>query len=354
VTGLAAELRQRIERDGPIGVDVFMGEALAHPVHGYYMRREPFGRAGDFVTAPETSQMFGELVGLWCLDTWQKMGSPAALDLIELGPGRGSLMVDALRAMATLPGARAAFDVHLVETSQRLRAIQRETLRGEAIAWHERVGAVAGGRPAIVIANEFFDALPVRQFVATAKGWRERLIAVDDSGFRPVLADLRAQENALPQLAPPGRVAELSPARVAVMTELAGRIAADGGAALIVDFAGAGDTLQAVRGHRRAERFADPGAADLAAAVDFASLAGTAAAAGAVSLGPVGQGLFLRRLGIEARCRALLAEARPDQTAAIRTGFERLVGEGAMGTLYRVLAVCHRDLAVPAGFAAAP
>jgi len=354
VSGLAAELRQRIAQHGPIGVDEFMGAALGHPEHGYYIRREPFGLAGDFVTAPETSQMFGELIGLWCIDTWQRMGAPASVDLVELGPGRGTLMADALRAMATLPGARQAFEVHLVETSGRLRALQRDTLGREVVHWHEEFKTIATGRPLIVLANEFFDALPVRQYVATAKGWRERLIADDAGTFRPVLAASCARDRDLPELAPAGRVVERSSARDAVMADIAARIAADGGAALIVDFAGSGDTLQAVRGHRRAERFADPGESDLAAAVDFATLGRIAAAAGAVGFGPVGQGVFLRRLGIDARCQTLLAAARPEQAAAIRTGFERLVGPQAMGTLFQAMAVCHPGLPAPAGFEAEP
>jgi NADH dehydrogenase [ubiquinone] 1 alpha subcomplex assembly factor 7 len=350
VNRLAGLLRERIRRDGPIGIDDFMAQALGHPEHGYYMRREPFGRAGDFVTAPETSQMFGELIGLWCLDTWQRMGAPAPVLLIELGPGRGSLMADALRAMAALPGARDAFEVHLVETSHRLREVQRQTLKDIAVAWHDRLDQIETGRPVLVVANEFFDALAIRQFVATDKGWRERLIDVDGAAFRPVLAPPGDLPDDLPDLAPAGRVAEISPARAVLMTELAARIAGDGGAALTVDFAGAGDTLQAVRGHRRAERFAEPGTADLAAAVDFAALARTACRAGAACYGPLDQGRFLRRLGIEQRAAALLAAADPDQQADIRTGFQRLVGADTMGTLYQAMAVCHPDLPPPAGF----
>jgi NADH dehydrogenase [ubiquinone] 1 alpha subcomplex assembly factor 7 len=256
--------------------------------------------------------------------------------------------------MTALPGARQAFDLHLVETSPRLRAAQRETLAGEPATWHDRLGDIETGRPAFVIANEFFDALPIRQFVATGKGWRERLLDVDGAAFRPVLAPGVDVAGDLPDLAPPGRVTELAPARAALMTELAGRIVRDGGAALIVDFTGAGDSLQAVRGHRRADRFADPGDADLAAAVDFAALACAAAGAGATTYGPIDQGRFLRRLGIERRVQALLQTANPDQAARIETGFQRLVGTDAMGTLYQAMAVCRRDLPLPAGFEGDP
>ena len=343
-------LRQRIRKDGPIGVDVFMAEALGHREHGYYMNRDPFGRAGDFVTAPETSQMFGELIGLWCLDTWQRMGAPADCLLIELGPGRGSLMSDALRAMAAVPNAGKTFDVHMVETSPHLREIQRETLNDAAATWHDLLDHIAGGRPAFIIANEFFDALPVRQFVATERGWRERLIDADGDGFRAVLGTEDGASLNLPALAPPGRVLEISPVRTDMMTGIGERMARDGGAALIVDFAGHGDTLQAVRGHEHVDRFADPGEADLAAAVDFATLAKTAVNAGARAHGPTAQGEFLKRLGIDQRAQTLLRGADTDQDATIRTGYQRLVGDQAMGTLYQALAICQPDLPPPAGF----
>ena len=354
MSDLGAVLRARIQRDGPIGIDVFMAQALGHPEFGYYMRREPFGRDGDFVTAPETSQMFGELVGLWCLDTWQRMGAPGRTLLVELGPGRGGLMADARRAMATLPDVCDAFDLRLVETSARLRAVQRDRLKNEDVVWHERLDQVEMGRPAFIIANEFFDALPVRQFVATGKVWRERLVDLDGAAFRPVLAASGETSVELPDLAPSGRVTEASPIRTAAMDELAGRIARDGGAALIVDFTGSGDTLQAVKGHRSVERFADPGEVDLAAAVDFASLRQTASQAGAVCYGPLDQGLFLRRLGIEQRAETLLSGANPDQEAHIRTGLQRLVGPDAMGKLYQVMAVCHPNMPPPAGFEEGP
>ncbi len=347
---LADLLRQRIRRDGPIGIDIFMAEALGHPEHGYYMHRDPFGRAGDFITAPETSQMFGELIGLWCIDTWQRMGAPADCLLIELGPGRGSLMSDALRAMAAVPGVRGSFNVHLVETSPHLRELQSKLIGNGRATWHSGIDQVPAGHPAFIIANEFFDALPVRQFVATEKGWRERLIDADDDIFRPILGNEDGPSQDLPDVAPPGRILELSPARADMMASIAERIAGDGGAALIVDFAGNGDTLQAVRGHEQVDRFADPGKADLAAAVDFASLAVIAAKTGALAHGPVGQGLFLMRLGIDQRADALLRAASADQDAAIRTGYQRLVGDQAMGTLYQALAVCHPDLPPPAGF----
>lgn len=350
---LAALLHQRIARDGPIGVDTFMAEALGHADFGYYMHRDPFGRQGDFVTAPETSQMFGELLGLWCADAWQRAGAPERALLVELGPGRGTLMADALRAMAVLPAARDAFAVHLVETSPHLRAMQRQALADHDAVWHDRLDDIDGGCPAFVIANEFFDALPVRQFVATASAWRERLIASNGEAFSPVLAEA-VTVNGLPPLAPAGRVTEVSPVRQAVMASLAGRLARDGGAALVIDFAGKGDTLQAVRDHRHAERFASPGDADLAAAVDFDALIEAAEGAGARCFGPVDQGAFLSRLGIQARAAALAQSADDDQRTQIAAGLARLTGDDAMGRLYQVLALTGDRDATPPGFAGAP
>ncbi len=349
MSDLAAILHQRIARDGPIGVDAFMAEALGHADFGYYMHRDPFGRQGDFVTAPETSQMFGELLGLWCIDAWQQAGAPERALLIELGPGRGTLMADALRAMSVVPAAHDAFTVHLVETSPHLRQVQRAALAGQDVVWHDKLEDIDSGLPAFVIANEFFDALPVRQFVATASGWRERLIASDGGLFSPVLAADDTRRD-LPPLEPAGRVTEISPVRQATMTSLGARLTTDGGAAVIVDFAGSGDTLQAVRDHRRAERFAAPGQADLAAAVDFSALIGAAVNAGAHCFGPVDQGAFLKRLGIETRAATLAETANDDQRSQITAGLERLTGDNTMGRLYKVLAITGDRAIAPAGF----
>lgn len=346
-------LHQRIARDGPIGVDVFMAEALGHAEFGYYMNRDPFGRQGDFVTAPETSQMFGELLGLWCVDAWQQAGAPERALLIELGPGRGTLMADALRAMAVLPAARDAFAVHLVETSPHLRQMQRAALADHQVTWHDSLDDIEEGDPAFVVANEFFDALPVRQFIATASGWRERLIASDGEAFSPVLAEAQTA-NGLPPLAPAGRVAEISPARQAVMRSLAVRLVRDGGAALVIDFAGSGDTLQAVRDHRHADRFDNPGDADLAAAVDFDALIKAAQSAGAPCFGPLDQGDFLKNLGIEARAATLANAANDDQRAQIVAGLARLTNDEAMGRLYKVLAMTGDRAIAPAGIGSAP
>jgi len=362
VTPLGQLLAQRIRHTGPITVAQYMAEALGHPHHGYYTTRDPFGRAGDFTTAPEISQMFGELVGLWCVAVWQSMGSPPRLCLAELGPGRGTLMADALRAARLRPAFRAAAAVHLVETSPVLRARQAETLRaaepGFEPVWHESVSTLPEG-PLLLIANELFDALPVHQFQRTAEGWRERVVTLDESADQlafalappgPALALLTPAQRA----APPGTVVEVSPACVALASEIARRVAAEGGAALVVDYgpaeSAAGDSLQAVQGHRHIDPLAAPGEADLTAHVDFAALAQAARECGAAVHGPVPQGRFLASLGLEARAATLLRRADAAQAASIRAAVARLLAAGEMGTLFKALAIAAPSLPLPPGF----
>ena len=325
---LAERLRRTIRRDGPIPVSLFMAEANAH----YYATRDPFGAAGDFVTAPEVSQMFGELLGLWCVAVWRAMGRPAPLRLVELGPGRGTLMADALRAARLAPDFLAAADLHLVETSPVLRAAQRRALP-RARHWDSFAEVPAG--PLLLLANEFFDALPIRQFVRVDGHWRERLVGLDGERFA-FSAD--------------GEVSEASPAREAAMAEIALRLRAHGGAALIIDYGHArsapGETLQAVRAHRFQPPLEDPGEADLTAHVDFERLARAAAVEGAAARGPATQGDFLRALGIEARAAAL----RPSGGAAVDAALQRLTGADAMGSLFKAMAVTHPALPVPPGF----
>jgi len=341
-------IRARIARDGPLPLAEFMRIALADPEHGYYRARDPIGGGGDFVTAPEISQAFGELIGLWCAATWQQMGAPAAVRLVELGPGRGTLMADALRAAARLPAFRAALSVHLVETSPRLAATQRAMLAGADAQWHDTLADVPPG-PALLVANELFDALPVDQFVRAADGWRRRAVAVDDAGnlgFTDIAVD--GAPPALPDAAA-GTVFEVSGEALALAADIGGRVDADGGAALIVDYGplrrSAGESLQAVRGHAYAAVLDAPGTADLSAHVDFASLADAARAAGGRAFGPVTQRAFLRRLGIELRLARLAAADR----AAAESG-ARLIDPAGMGTLFKVLALTHRGMAAPAGF----
>lgn len=357
MTPLLAEVRELIAAEGPISVARYMALALGHPVHGYYITRDPLGLAGDFTTAPEISQMFGELIGLWAAETWRLMGEPATLRLVELGPGRGTLMADALRAARALPAFRGALDVHLVETSPVLTAAQRDILAacGRPVAWHARPEDVPAG-PAIVIANEFLDALPIRQFERRERGWHERLVGLgDDTALAFGLAP--EPEPGLPSGGRAGDVIEVGEAASAVTRNLAERLVREGGAALLVDYghdrSGFGDTLQAVRRHAYADPLAGPGEADLTAHVDFAALARVAAAAGALVHGPVTQGAFLSGLGIAARAERLRGAAGPDGAPAIDAALARLVEPGQMGRLFKVLALSGPGLAALPGLPAA-
>ncbi len=320
--GLAGHLRRVIAAEGPITVARYMEEALGHPRLGYYMRGDPFGARGDFVTAPEISQIFGELVGLWCAVVWRAMGRPAPVLLVELGPGRGTLMADALRAVAgAAPDFRAALAVHLVETSPALKDRQRAALAEAAPRWHRSLESVPEG-PMLAVANEFFDALPVRQFERTSGGWRERLVGVDSATgvfrFQSAPRQTPEAELILPPLAAAaaGSIVESRPAADELAKALARRVAARGGAALVVDYGPAhsapGDSLQAVKAHRYHDALEAPGEADLTAHVDFAALARAAGGAGARVHGPVAQGRFLSALGIDARAAKLLATATAD------------------------------------------
>ena len=323
-----------------------MALALGHPEHGYYTTRDPFGAAGDFVTAPEVSQMFGELLGLWLAQVWADQGGPPFV-LAELGPGRGTLMRDALRAAARQPGFTAAARLWLVETSPALRATQAALL--PEARWAARVEDLPEG-PLFLLANEFLDALPIRQFQRVESLWREREVGPD--GFRWRAPHPDAALDARFPLLPDGAIAEVSPEAEAAAAHLGARIARDGGAALIVDYGawdGAGDTLQAVAGHAFADPLAAPGEADLTAHVRFRALA--AAARPARAFGPAGQGAFLERLGITARA-AVLARGRPAAVqAAVAAAHRRLTHPDEMGTLFQALALLPREAPVPPGFA---
>jgi NADH dehydrogenase [ubiquinone] 1 alpha subcomplex assembly factor 7 len=340
---LPERLARAITLGGAIPLSQFMGAANAH----YYATRDPLGSRGDFTTAPEISQMFGELIGAWIADLWARAGSPS-VDYVEFGPGRGTLAADALRVMA---GAELSPRVQFVETSPVLRAEQQA--RVPTAEWCVDTVGLPDDRPLIAVANEFFDALPIRQLVKTAEGWRERLVACQDTLFLPVVgntvfdpvipADLRDS--------PDGSILETSPAAVSVMRALAKRVVAQGGAALVIDYGYAGpaigETLQAVRGHAPANPFDTPGEADLTAHVDFATLADAARAEGALVHGPVAQGDFLRALGIDARTAALAAKGGE----AVIAARNRLVNDGEMGDLFAAMAITAPGWPIPAGFA---
>lgn len=360
---LTDHLRQLIRREGPLTVARYMAECLGHPRYGYYMTRDPLGRAGDFITAPEVSQMFGELLGAWTAAVWQALGSPAKLAVLELGPGHGTLLADALRVLARLPGLMGALSIHLVEISPVLRTRQQAALRSAAapLAWHDSVTealAAAADSPTVVLANEFIDALPIHQLVQAPTGWRERLIICEDAGFAFALDSKPTPLEALipPHLraAPPGSVVEVAPAALDMTGTLAAHLLRVGGAALLIDYGyetpALGDTLQAMRGHAYAPVLDTPGEADLTAHVDFAALADAARSKGARALGPVPQGAFLDALGLAERA-ARLSAANPAAAHDVAAAYDRLTSPQAMGTLFKVLALASPGLPLP-GFPA--
>ena len=358
---LEAEIRRRIMAAGPMPVGEYMGLCLGEPAYGYYTTRDPLGSRGDFITAPEISQMFGELIGLWMAAVWKRMGAPERLNIVELGPGRGTLMKDALRALQVMPGFREAIMLHLVELSPALKTQQERTLQGQPtpVSWHAALTDVPKG-PAIVIANEFFDALPVHQAVKSGRGWHERRIEINSIGkfaFAVAPDPIPHFDRLLPpalRTAPEGSVFEWRDDTVAM--ELGRRLADDGGAALVIDYghieSDIGDTLQAVGRHAYADPLTSPGELDLTAHVDFQALARAVEAMGAQGFGPLEQGEFLRRLGIETRAASLKAKAAPDAAAGIDAALTRLIGFGRtdMGRLFKAAAFAHRSLGVPPAF----
>ncbi|MFK3890931.1 class I SAM-dependent methyltransferase [Sphingomonas sp. NPDC079357] len=335
---LAERLARAIALGGPIPVSQFMAAANTH----YYAARDPLGAAGDFTTAPEISQMFGELIGAWAADLWDRAGRPVVA-WVELGPGRGTLSADALRVMAHAGLTPAA---HLVETSATMRAAQAERVPGAT--WHDSITTLPEDVPLIVIANEFFDALPIRQLVKRGQTWHERLVACQDTLFLPI-AGTSVPDTIIPPAlaaAASGAIVETSPASVAIMADLSARIVTQGGAALVIDYGydgpAVGDTLQAVRGHAYANPFEAPGEQDLTAHVDMATLRLVASASGAATFGTTGQGAFLRALGIDQRAAALGERVAGDR--------RRLVDD--MGELFKVIAATHQNWPQPAGFGA--
>jgi SAM-dependent MidA family methyltransferase len=356
---LAARLHAHIAENGPLTVEAFMQACLSDAASGAYTSRQPIGGAGDFITAPEISQIFGELIGLWSVSVWQSMGAPRAVTVAELGPGRGSLTADALRAWRAVPAFLDVISVALIETSPVMVAAQRSALREARVpvSWYATLDELPDG-PLIVLANEFIDALPIRQFIYRDGTWLERLIASDGSGGfcftegnRPALGD---QASDLPDEAPDGSILEMRPAARTLLYELARRASVAPLAVLIIDYGhdetGFGDTLQAVHGHRFAATLADPGSADLSAHVDFADLKRRASALGLKPYGPVPQGEFLLKLGLGERRNRLLQRATPAQAEAIASGASRLVDPKQMGILFKALALTGADRPPPPPF----
>lgn len=344
---LADSFRRLIAANGPISLAQFMGESNAR----YYAGKDPFGTAGDFITAPEISQMFGELIGLWLADIWDRAGRPERPLYVELGPGRGTLAADALRAMRH---AGLEPEVHLVEGSPELRQLQAKAV--PQAQFHDDLTSVPDDGSMLLVANEFLDALPIRQLVMTAAGWREVMVATDETGQFVLAAGDRPMDAAVPEPrreAEEGTVLETCPGASAVVSEVAARLSRQGGAALFIDYGHAqprtGSTLQAVRAHQTVDPLAMPGEADLTAHVDFATLAQVAQNGGARWLGTVGQGPWLKALGIDARATAL-ARSAPHQQDTIAGAAERLTSSDHMGELFKVMGLAAEAWPDGAGF----
>jgi NADH dehydrogenase [ubiquinone] 1 alpha subcomplex assembly factor 7 len=358
---IADRLRDRIRQTGPVSIAAFMTEALFDPKEGYYATKDPIGAGADFITAPEISQMFGELMGLWAAQSWLDMGRPSPFQLVELGPGRGTMMADALRAARTVPGFLDAAQIVLIEASAALKAVQARTLgpTGAQIRWIDRIEAVPPG-PAIVLGNEFLDCLPVRQAIRRNGQWHERMVGLDEAeDFVFVLGPpLGVDADLIPESLCDARedsLVELRPGDLQVVDALARRFAEHPGRALFVDYGPAasetGDTLQAVRAHKKVPPLEAPGTADLTARVDFESLVRAARTAGLAAHGPVEQGAFLAGLGLEARAAAL-SQATPAKRPAIARQVWRLTDPEQMGRLFKLVCIDSEGLPAPPGFAA--
>ena len=356
---LQSEIKKLIKSSGPMPVWRYMELCLKHPQHGYYVSRDPLGREGDFITAPEVSQMFGELLGLWAASVWKTIGSPTPLRLVELGPGRGTMMADALRALRLLPPLYQTLSVHMVEINPVLIEKQRSTLSGAPnIAWHDSIDDVPEG-PCVILANEYFDVLPIHQMVKRESGWHERVVDIDANGklqFGAATEPTPRFDVLLPPLvkaAPVGAVFEWRPD--AEIMKLATRLRDQDGAALIIDYghlrSDAGDTFQAIARHTFTDPLKAPGQADVTAHVDFQALSRAAEDVGARVHGPVTQGEFLKRVGIDTRAAALMQKATPLVSSDIAAALKRLTdtGRGGMGSMFKVLAISEPRLTSLAG-----
>lgn len=352
MTPLEDIVTAQIAAQGPMSVAEYWAICLFHPVHGYYSTRTPLGAEGDFTTAPEISQMFGEVLGLCLAQAWMDQGQPARFALAELGPGRGTLMADVLRVARSVPGLSGAAQVHLVETSPSLTAQQRDTLGGYSVTWHQSAEDLPQDLPLFALANEFFDALPVRQFVRDASGWRERQIGLEDGQLAFGLsapAPIGALDHRLEETRA-GDLVELCPAAQPIMQTLASRIARNGGAALIFDYGdwrSLGDTLQAMRAHAAVSPLSEPGLTDLTAHVDFEALvADLPCAHTRLST----QGTVLERLGITARAQALAKTLDGSTLDAHIAAHRRLTHPDEMGTVFKTVALYPKGARVPAGY----
>jgi SAM-dependent MidA family methyltransferase len=341
-------VRETISAEGPMRLDRYMGLCLGHPAYGYYMRRDPFGTEGDFITAPEVSQVFGELIGIWCAAAWQAAGAPQIFNLVELGPGRGTLMSDLLRTAAkAMPDFVKAAAIHLVETSPKLRELQRQAIGGE-VRWHDDLATVPPG-PLVLVANEFFDAIPIRQFEKRDGRWHERVVGLRDD--RLILGLVEAEIGGQGQ---DGDIIEFAPARSQIAAVIGQRLAAAPGAALIIDYghlsSAPGDTLQAMRAHAPVSILDGPGTADLTSHVDFEALGKALAQAGATVHPALSQRQFLLAMGLEQRTAMLKARADAETGDRLDRQAARLAAPDQMGNLFKVLAVTSPGFATPYPF----
>ncbi len=355
MTGLNNHLINLIKLHGPIPISSYMTEVLTNPKYGYYVNQKAFGVEGDFTTAPEISQMFGELIGLWFADVWLKMDRPHKIHLIELGPGRGTLMADFIRVLRVLPEFLNVIELHFVEASPQMADIQKKKMSKfeGTINWHETVKSALNAaendlEPTFIIANEFFDALPVRQFQKGELGWHERMVTVNEKGdgLTTMLSPFPVQEVRLPEHLKMGElhsVIEVSPMTEFITDEICKHLKLYNGTALFIDYGytihRTGETLQAIEKHKYANIYKNPGLADLSAHVNFKKVMDIIEASGLVSLGPVYQGKFLSDMGIEERVKILTKQATAEQSKDILNALNRLVAPDEMGTLFKVVGI---------------
>jgi NADH dehydrogenase [ubiquinone] 1 alpha subcomplex assembly factor 7 len=349
--------------DGHMDLAEYMGLCLGHPEYGYYMTRDPFGKGGDFTTAPEISQMFGEMIGAWLADTWMNMGEPERVILLECGAGRGTLMVDALRATKQIAGFHEAVQLHLLEISPVLRAAQKRALKGYDATWHSDIESLPTDSPLLILGNEFLDALPVRQLVFTDTGWQEKVIKIninDTLRLYKIEADNTVKALIPSMLIPPkiGGHLEVSLEQDDFIAEISKIVLKQGGNAFFVDYGFthnvAGDTLQAVKNHSYCDVLDSPGEVDLTAHVNFARLSQQLMEKNLTVHGPVSQGEFLKGLGIEVRAQSLSRVATDKQRIEIDSALKRLTGDktkdGEMGALFKVIAFSSDPALNLAGF----
>ena len=355
--GLNKYLRDMITHHGPLSVAQFMDICLSHPRYGYYMTRDPFGRDGDFTTAPEISQMFGELLGAWLADCWLQMGRPSSFIWLDCGPGRGTLMADMIRATRNIPGLHEAAQIYMLETSPHLRGVQQATCaQAQDITWIAGLNELPDDLPILATGNEFLDALGVHQFQYKNGQWYERVVGLDDGyelnfGLMPVPDGLSER---MPANGPDeDGVYEVAPQRESFMRDLCDRLAARGGACLFIDYGfqgpATGDTLQAVKNHDFCDPLAYPGEADITSHVDFAPLRDIAYQYGLKPRGPLSQNLFLKRIGIDHRYAILDQNCTPAQRDELYSAYKRLMDEAQMGTLFKAFAL-HTPAIAPGGF----